>query len=169
MLLICHFYSYNVIENEAHFVLECPLYNFSRIEFRSLFENVVLRSLSIEPSSKKWPLSHGGYHTPPLQRFSYFDTIMMCFQSHKPLGFLDFKINFISFSYDSQIYLVCHYISNMLVTRWESTLMPRSYQNFRPVPTVKLLRIMLRYRCWPIIFHSITAGDANGWCLNQPV
>ena len=34
-----------LIEIEAHFVLECPLYNSIRDEFPSLFENVVLGSL----------------------------------------------------------------------------------------------------------------------------
>ena len=42
---LCHFCSYNVVENEAHFVLECPLYNSIRDKFQSLFENVVLGSL----------------------------------------------------------------------------------------------------------------------------
>ena len=42
--------------------------------------------------------------------------------------------------------------------------MPQSHQTFRPVPTAKLLGIMFRIRCWPIIFHTITVGYANGWC-----
>ena len=42
---LCHFYSYNVVENEVDFVLECPLYNPIRDKFSSLFENVVLGSL----------------------------------------------------------------------------------------------------------------------------
>ena len=29
--------------------------------------------------------------------------------------------------------------------------------------------ICLRNRCWPTIFHTITAGDAEGWYLNWPV
>jgi hypothetical protein len=38
--------SYNVIENEAHFVLECLLYtSIGDKYFPSLFENVVLGSL----------------------------------------------------------------------------------------------------------------------------
>ena len=41
---LCHFCSYNVVENEAHFVFECPLCNFIRDRFHSLIEKVVLRS-----------------------------------------------------------------------------------------------------------------------------
>ena len=33
------------LTNEAHFVLECPLYNLVRDKFSSMFENVVLGSL----------------------------------------------------------------------------------------------------------------------------
>ena len=42
---------------------------------------------------------------------------------------------------------------------------PRSHQSFRPGPTVKLLGIMLRNRCWPTTFHTVIAGDADGLCL----
>ena len=42
---LCYFCSYNVAENEAHFVLECPLYNPIKDKFQSLLEKVVLRSL----------------------------------------------------------------------------------------------------------------------------
>ena len=38
---LCHFCSYNANENEAHFILECPLYKPIRDKFPSLFENVV--------------------------------------------------------------------------------------------------------------------------------
>ena len=41
---------------------------------------------------------------------------------------------------------------------------PDHTKTFRPVLAVKLLGIMLRNRCWPIIFHTITAEDADGWC-----
>ena len=34
-----------MVENETYFVLECPLYNYIRDDFPSLFENVVLESL----------------------------------------------------------------------------------------------------------------------------
>ena len=33
---LCHFCSCNVGENEAYFVLECPLYNFIRDKFQSI-------------------------------------------------------------------------------------------------------------------------------------
>jgi hypothetical protein len=39
--------------------------------------------------------------------------------------------------------------------------MPQSHHDFRPVPTKKLVRIMLRNRCWPTAFHTIAAGDAD--------
>ena len=42
---LCHFCSYNTIENEANFMLECPMYNPIRDKFPSLFENVVPRSM----------------------------------------------------------------------------------------------------------------------------
>ena len=45
-----------------------------------------------------------------------------------------------------------------------TTLMPRSHQTFRPVLAVKLLRIMLRNRCWPTTFHTIIPEDVDGWC-----
>jgi hypothetical protein len=44
---LCHFCSYNVIENEAYFVLECPLYNPIRDKFPSQFKNVVPSSLKL--------------------------------------------------------------------------------------------------------------------------
>ena len=42
---LCHFCSYNKVENEVDFVSECPLFNPVRDHFSSLFENVVLGSL----------------------------------------------------------------------------------------------------------------------------
>ena len=42
---LCHFCSYNVVENETHYVLECPLYNSIRDKFQSLFKKVILGSL----------------------------------------------------------------------------------------------------------------------------
>ena len=38
---------------------------------------------------------------------------------------------------------------------------------FRPVPTVKLLGLMLRNRCWPTTFHTITTRDVDGWCYSR--
>ena len=49
------------------------------------------------------------------------------------------------------------------------TFMAQPNQNFGPVPAVKLLGIMLRNRCWPTTFHTITVGDADGWCQNWMV
>lgn len=44
--ILCHFCSSSVIENEAHVVLKCLLYNpVANMKFPSLFENVVLGSL----------------------------------------------------------------------------------------------------------------------------
>jgi hypothetical protein len=42
---LCHFCSNNAADNEAYFVLECPLYNFIKDKFQSLFEKVVIGSL----------------------------------------------------------------------------------------------------------------------------
>ena len=44
--------------------------------------------------------------------------------------------------------------------------MPWSHQTFRPVPAVKILEIMLRNRCWPTTFCTITTEDVDGWCVN---
>jgi hypothetical protein len=47
--------------------------------------------------------------------------------------------------------------------------MPRSHQTLRMVPTVKLLGIMFRNRCWPTTFDTITIGDADGRCRKRLV
>ena len=47
--------------------------------------------------------------------------------------------------------------------------MPLSDHIFCPVPTVKLLGTMLRNRCQPTTFHTITVRDANISCHNWPV
>jgi hypothetical protein len=44
---LCHFCSYSTVENEAHFLLDCPLCKPIRAKFPSLFENVVLGSLKV--------------------------------------------------------------------------------------------------------------------------
>ena len=46
----------------------------------------------------------------------------------------------------------------------EGPIMPRSHQPFHSVLVVKLLGIMLRNRCWPATFHTITDRDADRWC-----
>ena len=53
--------------------------------------------------------------------------------------------------------------------RCDESPMPRSHQTFCPVLAVDLLGIMLRSRCWPATLHTITTGEADGWCLNWPV
>jgi hypothetical protein len=42
---LCHFCSYNAIVNEAHFVLECPLYNRIRDKSPPQFKSVVSGNL----------------------------------------------------------------------------------------------------------------------------
>ena len=42
---LCHFCSYNAVENKAQFMFECSLYNPIRDEFPSIFKDVVLWSL----------------------------------------------------------------------------------------------------------------------------
>jgi hypothetical protein len=54
---LCHFCLYNVVEDEAHFMFECLLYDPIRDNFPSPLENIVLGSLlevslSIKPTSK---------------------------------------------------------------------------------------------------------------------
>ena len=43
---LCYFSFYNAGENEAHFVLGCPLYPPIRDKLSLLFENVILGSIS---------------------------------------------------------------------------------------------------------------------------
>jgi hypothetical protein len=45
---LCHFCFCNIVENEAYFVLECPLYNSLRDKFQSLFKKVLLKSLQLD-------------------------------------------------------------------------------------------------------------------------
>ena len=45
----------------------------------------------------------------------------------------------------------------------------RSHQSVRPVLVMELLGIVLRNKCWPTTFHTITVGDVDGWCQNWPV
>ena len=46
-------------------------------------------------------------------------------------------------------------------------IMPQSQQNFRPVPTVKLLQIMFRNSCRPTTVRTVTVGDADGSMLSK--
>ena len=79
----CHFCSYNVAENEFHFMLKCPLYTSIRIRFPSLFQNVVLGSLKSFVQLKhqldlscKLMDAIALHHS---REFSLFDTILMYF------------------------------------------------------------------------------------------
>ena len=49
---LCYFYSYSAVENEAHFMLKCPLYKPIRNKFPSLFENVIIGSLPFTCTTK---------------------------------------------------------------------------------------------------------------------
>ena len=42
---------------------------------------------------------------------------------------------------------------------WLKRLILQSHQTFHMILTLKLLRIMLRNRCWPTTFHIITTGQ----------
>ena len=44
-----------------------------------------------------------------------------------------------------------------------------SHQTFHLVPTVTLLETMLRNRCRPTTFHTITTGDTDKWSQKWPV
>jgi hypothetical protein len=48
------------------------------------------------------------------------------------------------------------------IFRDNRTLTPQSHQNFHPIPTVKLLGIILRNKCWPTTFHTITEMPTDG-------
>jgi hypothetical protein len=102
---LCHFCSYNTVENEAHYVLECPLYDPIRDKFPSLFENVVLGSLN-----SFFQLDHQGDISLylkeatallPLWKISYLKPSLCTFNPIILFGFLDFEINFISFPFTS--------------------------------------------------------------------
>ena len=97
---LCHFCSYYAIENEAHFVLEYPLYNLIRDKFPSLFENAISRSLksffqldqqvNISPYLKETStLRHSRELTGLKPSSCTFNPISL-------LGFPNFKIDFIS-------------------------------------------------------------------------
>ena len=51
--------------------------------------------------------------------------------------------------------------------RCDKPLMPRSHQISYPVLAVKLLGIMLRNRCWPITFHTITTEVTDDGAKNN--
>ena len=47
-------------------------------------------------------------------------------------------------------------------------LTPHSYMDHTKlvcsIPSVKLIGVMFKNRCWPIIFHTIIAINVDGWC-----
>ena len=44
--ILCHFCSSNVVKNETHFVMQCPLYTPIKDRYLSLFLNDILRAIS---------------------------------------------------------------------------------------------------------------------------
>jgi len=87
----------------------------------------------------------------------------MCWTSYEP-----------TLVYDNHVLLVVGMSSiNKGPFTWVPSLMPRSHQTFRHVPTVKLLGIMFINRCWPTLFtllqlEMLTDGVLNGQC-DQPI
>lgn len=93
--------SQNVVENETHIVLKCPLYNPITNQFLLQFENVMLGTLK-----SSFQLNHQvdislylkeATALCPFQRISWFETIITYFLIPSTFCFLDFKINFVSF------------------------------------------------------------------------
>ena len=97
---LCHFWSCNALENEAHFVMECHLY--IRDKFPSLFENVILGCLkSFFQLDHEVGVSLFLTKATTLCHFRELAS-MNChstFNSISLFGFPDFKINFISFHF----------------------------------------------------------------------
>ena len=58
--------------------------------------------------------------------------------------------------------MISNYLEVLNFNRLFVKLMSQSHQCFFPVSAMKLLRIMLRNRCWPTTFHTITIKDAMG-------
>ena len=102
---LCHFCSYNAVENEAHFMLECPLYNPIRDKFPSLFENVVPRSLkSFFPLDQQVKISLYLTKATTLRHSKELSSLKpswCIFNLISLFSFLDFKANFISFQFIS--------------------------------------------------------------------
>ena len=98
---LCHFCSYTAVENETHFMLGCPLYNPIRDMYSSLFEKVVPKSLKpffqldqqvniILYLEEATALHHSC-------KLAGLKPSWCIFSCSSLFGFLDFKINFISF------------------------------------------------------------------------
>ena len=97
--LIC---SYSAVENEAHFVLECLLYNPVRHKFPSLFEEVILGSLkyfySFFQLDHQVDISLYLTEATALQhsrKLVGFKPLWCTFKPISLFGFPDFKFNFI--------------------------------------------------------------------------
>ena len=102
---LCHFCSYNIVESEAHYVLECPLYDPIRDKFPSLVENVVLGSLKSffqmdhQDDISLFLLEATAFL--PLWKFSCLKPPLCTFNPIVLFNFLDIEINFISFHFTS--------------------------------------------------------------------
>ena len=107
---LCQFCSYYVVENEAHFVLEWPLYNPIRHEFPSLFENVVLGSLkSFVQIDQHVNISLYVIEVAALCHSRELIGLKPSSCTFIPVslfGFPDYKINFISFSYHTRTFIL---------------------------------------------------------------
>ena len=101
------------------------------------------------------------------------------------------EVALIAYTSRRRIVLSKIFIGNWTILAWSSpsavTILPWSCLSDKPklhpmvslpvcahqtlclVLAVKLLGIMLRNRCWPTTFLTITTGDANGWYRNLPV
>jgi hypothetical protein len=88
------------VENEAHFVLECPLYNPIRDKFPSLFENVVPWShKSFVQLDQQVNISLCLMKATALRHFKEsigVEPSSCTFNPISPFGFPEFKTNFIS-------------------------------------------------------------------------
>lgn len=109
--LICHFCSYNVAKNEAHFMLECPFYFPIKDKFPSLYKNEVLQCLEsfFQLWTIKWILASISQrlpHSTTLVNYAHWN------HHDVPLVSLAFstslEINFIcNCSTQNETYIVC--------------------------------------------------------------
>jgi hypothetical protein len=111
-----HFFFYNAVENEAHFVLEYLLYNPIRDKFSSLFANVVPGSLKCSFQLdqlvsislyliKATALCHSKEIIDKKPSWCTFNPISL-------FGFLNFKINSISYHW---LYSLCGSTSKCMI------------------------------------------------------
>ena len=102
---LCHFYSYNAIENEAHFVLEWPLSNPIGDKFSSQFENVVPKDLKFFQVDQQVNISLYLTEATTLHHSKELTSLKPSWSTFSPIslfGFPDFKINFNSFQSTGQ-------------------------------------------------------------------